>query len=430
MNNAWRIYQIMLFLLPLPFGGYEKWAWALYGIIYMAILLSIFSKKELPTLPKNFLYVLYVLALIQIWAFLQYIFDISLSPYDSLISSIKGVGLLCFTASSMYLINSYKRTKEVVWILIASGTFQAFYGSAMVLTGIEYNLFLPKPGYEGDATGTFVNRNHLAGYLEITISLGIGLLIALSTNKTPRGWRQRIREALRYVASERGLIRVLLIVMMTGLVMTHSRMGNTALFISLTAVGIISIMLGKNPPKIIKPLLVSVFLIDIAVVGAFFGLDKVADRVQKTSSDAEQRDEINRDTFKMWQDNAFTGIGAGSFIYVFPAYKSSEFKTRSYANHAHNDYLQFLSEFGLPAFIALFSVVTIATINSIQSMRVRNHPFNFGLGFGSAMALLSLGIHSAVDFNLQIPSNAYMFCLVIVLSFIARWSKPGRKKFI
>lgn len=64
--------------------------------------------------------------------------------------------------------------------------------------------------------------------------------------------------------------------------------------------------------------------------------------------------------------------------------------------------------------LGIFVVLTAA--KAIQVLRKRRSSLPRGIAFGGLMALLSLMIHSAVDFNLQTPANA--LTLVVVMSMI------------
>jgi hypothetical protein len=47
-----------------------------------------------------------------------------------------------------------------------------------------------------------------------------------------------------------------------------------------------------------------------------------------------------------------------------------------------------------------------------------------GMGFAATMAIVALLIHSAVDFNLQIPANAAMFVVMLALGWVSRYWDP------
>lgn len=438
MISTWNIYQVLLFLLPLPFGSYPDWAWPVFCAAFFYICLTEITEKiRVQKQTTGFVHALGIpqqgaiifsgLAAIQAWSLLQYIFGISMSPHDTIMSVLKGSGYAMFFISTLMILDSKNKIMRSIWIILLSASFQAFYGSAMVLTNLEFGFFFPKEHYLGFATGTFVNRNHLAGYLEIAIALGIGAIICQAHDETHKTWRTRIRSWIRFLLGPKGLIRLLLIVMVIGLVMSRSRMGNTAMFASLAITATLALAFIKSMPKSTKAMLVSILVIDIVIVGTFFGIDKVAERIQATSADYEQRDEITRDTISMWKEHAITGIGAGAFIYSFPKYKSSDFTSESFTNHAHNDYAQFLAEFGLPVFIIFTLIVALSLWLSISAMRSRRNYFNKGLGFASSMGILSICIHSTVDFNLQVPANAFMFCYILAISVIAYTANTHRK---
>ena len=118
--------------------------------------------------------------------------------------------------------------------------FLYLYGSVMTLSGLEYLLFVKKEDYLGTATGTFVNRNHLAGYLEMALAIGLGLMLMAGKGKPAElsgRWRGRVRSILRLLLSQKAILRLMLVAMVVGLILTRSRMGNTAFFNSLLITG-------------------------------------------------------------------------------------------------------------------------------------------------------------------------------------------------
>src|SRR5205823_4733388 len=90
----------------------------------------------------------------------------------------------------------------LLWILvqaqalIVGGVFQAAYGSLMTLAGLEHGVFIDRQD-PGVATGTFINRNHLAGYLEMCLAAGVGLMLAELSSTRAVGWRDSARQLLR-----------------------------------------------------------------------------------------------------------------------------------------------------------------------------------------------------------------------------------------
>ncbi|MFN3586781.1 MAG: O-antigen ligase family protein, partial [Moraxellaceae bacterium] len=112
------------------------------------------------------------------------------------------------------------------------------------------------------------------------------------------------------------------------------------------------------------------------------------------------------------------GSGAGSFASQFPAYRSADIG--AFFDFAHNDYLQLLGEYGLIGGLLFASIALLSLHSAIQAQRQRRTPLLRGMGFASMMGIISLLIHSTVDFNLHLPANAMLFTMLCAFAFIAR----------
>ena len=65
------------------------------------------------------------------------------------------------------------RRRLVAWLLIL-GTFEAVYGLVQYLSGWQRIFVYAKKYNLEEATGTYINRNHFAGFLEMVIPLWTG----------------------------------------------------------------------------------------------------------------------------------------------------------------------------------------------------------------------------------------------------------------
>jgi O-antigen ligase len=314
---------------------------------------------------------------------------------------------------TLLLVNNKPRIRLLAQAIILGGVFQAVYGSLMTLSGQD----------AGVATGTFINRNHLAGYLEMCLATGVGLMLAELSSTRAAGWRDSARELLRTLLGNKARVRLALVVMVTGLVLTRSRMGNVAFFVSLTGVGAFYLLAVRKLSGRTITFFASLLVIDLLVVGNFFGIEKVAERFQQTSVDSQERVNTDRDALAMLRDFPLTGIGAGSFHAVYPMYTSAVV-VAGFTRHAEDDYLQFACELGL-VFAAVLGAVVLASLwTAIRAQLKRRDPLLQGMGFAATMAIVALLIHSAVDFNLQIPANAAMFVVMLALGWVCRYWDP------
>ncbi len=421
----------LLVWLPLPLGSNRIWSEMLM-VILVALLcigwsfLFISGRVKLTHCFKKAAVATILLILSQFFISYQLYNNLSIDANSSFRELLQGISLTLFFILSLLLINSSKRIKTTILIIIASGLFQALYGSLMTLSGVEYTFFLKKEDYLGVATGTFINRNHLAGYLVICLSLGLGMMIA-SLKANSKSWKGLIRHFFEAILSQKVILRISLVIMVAALVMTHSRMGNTAFFASMAIIGTLAILLKKRSVGSTIVLLLSLLLIDIAVVGTFFGVGKVIDRLEKTSVDYETRDEVNLYSIKIVEHRFLTGTGAGTFYTSFPAVREKEVGFMFY-DHAHNDYLEFLTERGAIGIAPLLLLVIITFLVALKALWTRNNALMRGCAFGCLMSMLAMAIHATVDFNLQIPANAATFMLVLALGWIGMFHQPRRKR--
>ncbi|GLQ30273.1 hypothetical protein GCM10007876_07510 [Litoribrevibacter albus] len=208
-------------------------------------------------------------------------------------------------------------------------------------------------------------------------------------------------------------------IMVIALVLTHSRMGNTAFFFSLVAAGLIWLFMTKRVTKGSLILLISLLIIDTLIVGAWFGIDKVAERLEGTALTKESRDEVNRDTLTLITNQPLLGSGAGTFYTAFPQYRGDDITL--YYDHAHNDYLQLVAEHGFIGVTPLALLLLTSFTTAISTMRNRRTLLFQALAFAPIMAISAILLHSTVDFNLQIPANAAFFVIILSMSWVVRY---------
>ena len=426
----------LLVWLPLPLGSNRVWAASLFTCVSV-ILLSLWCVQFLRNrvaAPITFtkawpLLALFIASALWVtWQGLSWqgIGGFSLDSSATRQQATLSWGLISFLALALLLLNSQTRLRWTVYTLVISGTFQAVYGSLMTLSGAEYLFFVPKDSYTGVATGTFVNRNHLAGYLVICLSMGLGMMIATLKSEPSGNWRNRLRRWMTALLGKKILLRIALAIMVIGLVLTHSRMGNSSFFIAMMVTGCLALLLSRRASRATVILLSSLLVIDIFLVGTFFGIEKVVDRLETTSSHRETRDEVDIYSIKLLETHLAEGTGAGTFYTSFPKYRGGDI--RIFYDHAHNDYLEFLSERGLIGFIPLLLAVVVTFAVAIRAQWKRRNPLMRGLSFGCLMSMIAMGLHATVDFNLQIPANAASFMLVLAFGWISLFYETRSKR--
>lgn len=459
--DNWVFYGLLVLLLwlPIPYGSNLPWAMALLGVVATTLLvfwltLALAGRVRAPaSLGENRWMILLWLAWLGWIAFqllplpfptVQKLSPLAATYYQDAfpeaatqrwplsIEPGRTYQQLLLSASYfvLYLLvvltaSSKERLSQLAGLIVLSGLAQALYGSLMVLSGAEYGFLIKKTAYLGNATGTFINRNHLAGYLEITAAVGIGLVVADLRGGMGGNWRALLRDMSELLMSRKLRVRVFVSVMVIALVLTRSRMGNTAFFTSLMLCGVIYVLLRERHLFLKSVLLfASLLLVDLLIVSNWYGLEKVVERVEQTEVATEARahiaPELARATGAYW----LTGAGLGNFATAFLPFRVSH--TRHYYDHAHNDYAEFMIETGIIGCALLAALVLATVLHALRVMIGRRNRLRTSIALAGFMAMTAIAIHSAVDFNLQIPANAAT--LVVVMAMVNSCSHRSKKK--
>ena len=442
----------ILFLLPIPLGANRPWAWSFFElcIFVLTFFSSLTGAKQTFVGMRQHSTILclwgsfIVLSCLQIVPLPEEIITLlsphsaeafskanadqmflSVDPGQSQIHFIKLLSLFCLFLLILQLVNTEKRLKQLFLTLLAAGALQAVYGSLEILLGVDTSVVF---GFSVDnrASGSFVYHNHFANFLVLSLSAGIGLVVASLENEKLTSARSVIRSFANYMLGSKALIRISIIFMVIALVMSRSRMGNIAFFIAVAIMGALALLIMTKRSRGLTILIVSMFVIDLLIVSAYFGLDKVKQRIETTDFTQESRDEVLEDAVPLLQDFAVFGSGGGSFYGVFPQYQKAD--VIDFYDHLHNDYIQFAIEYGVFGVSILGMIVGLSLFNALWAMRKRRSALTKGTAFGCAMAFIGMLIHMSVDFPLQAYANACYFVTLIGVSVVLRTIMDARNK--
>ena len=416
---------LIVLWLPLPYGSNVSWTVAaLGGLVFTLIAIwaigLMAGKVSIPrAVPANTWMLL-------LWAgWLGWIFWQMSPPYGPPISIMRENTYQQFVTSGtffgLYLlvlltVTGSTQLRILAIAIVIAGLVQALYGSLMVLSGLEWGVLGKKVTQLGRATGTFINRNHLAGYLEVCAAVGVGLVVAdLRAASTGRGWRRGLRDFVELMFSTALKIRVFLVMMVIALVLTQSRMGNIAYFSALLVCGSIYILLRER--RLFVPavlLFISFFAVDLLIISESFGLDRLLGRLKSTAAVTETRAYVMPELMRAVDDYWRTGAGLGNFSLAILPYR--KVASQDYYDHAHNDFAEFMIEVGLFGCILLAGMALLTGVHALAVMLRRRSRLPAGIGLAALMSLVAIGIHSTVDFNLQIPATAATLVIVMAMS--------------
>lgn len=419
---------VVMIWWPIPLGSNRPWAWSLLQLIIgLGFILHLFhvwyfafrhgkaiNGRAIEIIPSSVFIVLAPIMALQAYLVLQLTgvvpFIQTVDPTQTEVNLYKGLCLAAFVVLLGSYVNRNSRMRHLILAIVFSGLFQACYGAFTNLSGLDYSLFF-NIFENGRARGSFAYQNFFANYMALCLALGFGLLLSeLAIEKTRWHWK----DVLASLLTNKFMLRLALIVMIIGLVLSRSRMGNAAFFAALAAVALFAVFFYKDPPRMLKPIVVSLFVLDMLIIGSIFGLEKLQQRYAETSFASEARDNVVVDSLPILQDYGMTGAGSGSFYTVFPGYQPGYYS--GFYDHAHNDYLQFAIEIGIPMTLLLFGFMLWIFYMCLRVMMVSRDRLHRGIAFGCAMAMLHMGIHCIVDFNLQSFGLALQFCTILALA--------------
>jgi O-antigen ligase len=343
--------------------------------------------------------------------------SLSIAPYSTRIHLIL---LVCcagvFFFARMLGQDRASRKRLVTW-LVALGTLEALYGLVQYLTGWQRIFGYVKKYNLEEATGTYINRNHFAGFLEMVIPFGVALVL-YENAKLPRkvmlGRNARMKRVLGGKKLSRiGLWLLAASVMVAGLFFSLSRMGIISAVASLAVMAAFS-GFQRRVGLWVAAGIMACGIILVLWMGAGPALVRFGTISEEYASADENRWSLWKDTARLIGGHPLLGSGLGTFPVAFTRVQSTFLG--QFVNHAHNDYLELASDLGIPA-AALFFGSTGALL-----VRVARKATSSDVSFERAMALGCLGsiaamlLHSLTDFNLYIPANALVFSLILGLA--------------
>ncbi len=351
---------------------------------------------------------------------------LSLDPHAAMVSWLKSLLYVLSFFLTLAVTGTRERARQLAYALVFMGFAISIVAVLAHLTGRTIAWFGFTGWHATRALGTFANADHLAGWLEMLLSLGVGLLIADLRDRRASSWKEFLRHLIEWIFSRKMRLRLVLCVLVIALVATRSRMGNSAFFASLFVTGVIGIALSRHATRGTVVLLVSLIAIDTFIVGSWFGVQKLAQRLEqttvvrqqgKTEESLQERADAPLYALALIKDYPLFGTGPGSWLTAYPRYRGAD--VVNFYDEAHNDYIQFTAENGVIGMTLLAAIVLCSLAVAIKAQYQRRDPLMRGLSFAAIMGIIAILIHSSVDFNLQIPSNAMLFMVMLAMAWVS-----------
>lgn len=437
INNALAVFLgLIVAIAPLPLGSNRPIAWTVWAVLIG--LSAIVYASRLATIGQPFRFGLdklrreTVMALIvgtylviQIIPFGHFTMilvggaaratpQISVAPGATMLMLLRFVSYCVFFFLMLQVSMNARRRSQLLNALLIITIGYALYGLASLYQFGDTILGLPKWSYHGSATGPFVNRNSYATFLAFGAAIAAAQLASRLTS-AHKDRSPRLRNSLILV-----LLLALAVLLATTL-LTNSRMG-TLVWISACVTPLLCLV-GKTRMRASL-----VFIIVPATLVAFIGFAvlygaSLVERFGSVSSSALVRLDLYQQTLQLIAQRPLLGFGGGSFEWAFPLVHLPAVAPQLRWDHAHNTYLALWSELGLP--VGTLVIVLIGLIAGRVTKAMAK-----GIGSWTAQAaclgvICAGGLHSLVDFSLEIQANTFLFLAICATGLAA--SLAGRR---
>jgi hypothetical protein len=312
-----------------------------------------------------------------------------------------------------------RRARALFQAITFSGFVYALYGLIVAMSGNESILWFERWAYSHSLTSTFVNRNSFATYAGLTLISSFAILFAgerqdIAANPFSRRGLMAMMDKFSHGGWVYGLI---IAVSGAALVLSHSRAG-----IAAAALGLVVFFaaLAAGRRLVGKTLGLYGGIVAILAVVIILVAGQAAEGVDR-SVEREERGVLFGYSVEAISDFPLEGSGFGAWSEIFRLYRD-ETLVRGY-QRAHNTYLEWASELGLPATVLM--VATLLGLGVICFRGVRRRRHNQAYPAAGAAAGILVASHSIVDFSLQIPAVSVVFAAM--LGAACAQSRPSRE---
>jgi len=453
---ALAVLLLTIFLAPLPIGSETPWAQSLVFIaVAVAAMLWLAAGVVRGSLrvPRSyaliFVLLFIVIGLIQILPLQSGVLE-ALSPNTAAMrEQATGAGnvpaaapmslnpymtryaLFRYGACAMsfVLLASLLRTKRAItWavsFLLAAGLFQVVYAiiDQTAGSGGTYVFGARKVHYLSSFSGTFFNKNHFAGFLEMLLPLAAALVLAVRrTRQAARLERlsDRVVETLSEPAThKRLLLSAIPALLCVGIALSVSR---SAVICSVVALCALAVLASLNRGRRAFITLASV-LIGIAAVLIFFvsgpmisGFERELTARMPSTTD---RLDMLRSAWYLVGDFPLLGTGLGTTQYVFGRYQSLNLGN-IHVDYLANDWAQIACEAGIIGLVTVAAGLCFFFVSTLRAAMRRTGRFCKWVAIGTLMGVLAMMLHSFTDFNLtRTTSNGMLFAALLALAHAA-----------
>ncbi len=383
----------LLMFAVLAFGAVDEWSTFTFEAGAAALFL-IWAGKQLVSrqvkISKNSLYLptLLFFGLILAQIALRRSAYGYVTKYEALQYAAYGIVLLIAAES----VRAEDTRRIFALAMIVFGTLYAFFALAQELTSNGKIFWIHSPRFHGTIYGSYVNRDHYAGLMEMLVPIPL----VLAVGHVLKG-------------GKRALVGFCAVLMATTIFLSGSRGGMIAFVLETVLFAALTFGRRRSPRAALGSVAVCVLILAFLT---FLGKVQVLGRLGDLGPDI--RLDMAKDSLRMFYHRPVLGWGLGTFPTVYPRYRS--FYSNLFINEAHNDYAQLLVEAGLLGFGLMLWFLAQVYRHGLPTSRRWEFKWDGALSLAALLGCTGILVHSFVDFNLQIPANAALFYALCALA--------------
>jgi O-antigen ligase len=323
----------------------------------------------------------------------------ALLPYEALASAIWALPALAIGLAMLRL--PHWQPSHIAGAIIAAMVLSVLMGAVQLGGGNTSPAYLYDITNSGSTVGFFANSNHLATLLVTSLPF----IAALAAHTRRHGDHE---QATLAQVTALGL----LLIALTGIVVNGSLAG----FALAGPVAIGSVLIAVPASRLRRTSLVVLFValaIGVAwLTGSQAGQDFLASEDIRSAGEGG-RGNIWAKTWRAVEDFWPWGAGLGAFAEVFRRYEDPAGVANFFINHAHNDYLELLLEFGV-LLVPLLAAFLIWW--GRRAERVWQEHASDRFARAGALASAAILLHEIVDYPLRTAamSSVFVACLCLM----------------
>ncbi len=296
-------------------------------------------------------------------------------------------------------VRTRKEQRVLVGVIVGTALFLSIIGmlkrfDLLVFPWWDYSGELGDEHGALSLSGVYVNRNHMAGFLEMAIPVFLGLFLTRS----------------RSIEVRTGMICLVLFLIVSQ-ALTLSRGGWAATAGALVfMMTVLLLMKGFKQKRLIVGITVAVVVVGTIILASTPVVQRITTLTQRDAEDnLTGRLTYWAGTENLIKDNLYTGTGPGTFTEAFPAYQAPGLAVLPV--YAHQDYLQFMADNGIFFIPLMLWLLFIFFREGFRKINGRSRQ-TMGITLGCMAAMVAILIHSFSDFNLHIPANIVLFTVL------------------